>query len=68
MSEQGSAHLERHAEILQPRGEGVSEVMEMEIVHLGLERQTSPEGPKLVCAPSPEDSPIHVGDLALRAA
>jgi len=37
--------------------------MEVETLYLGLDRQTSPEGPKRARIPSPEGFPI-MGDLA----
>ncbi|OQW32551.1 MAG: hypothetical protein A4E20_13275 [Nitrospira sp. SG-bin2] len=63
MPQQGGSDFKRDAEILQPGGEGMAQVVEVKIGHFRLSRQTSPEDAKRGRSPSPEDSPVHVGDL-----
>ncbi|HMS85526.1 MAG TPA: hypothetical protein PKD12_17930 [Nitrospira sp.] len=62
MPKQCRSHFQRNAEILQPRGEGVAEIMEVEIDYLGFLRQTLPEDAEGGRSPSPEDSSVHMGD------
>jgi hypothetical protein len=63
MAQQCGSHFEGHAEILQPGGERVAEIVEVEIGHPGLAAQSSPERAKRGGVPSPEDSPVHMHEV-----
>ena len=63
MPQQRSSHFERHSEILQPGGEGVTGIMEMEICHFRLTAQSLPERTEGRRIPSSEDSPVHMDEI-----
>ena len=64
MPQQSGSHFQRDTEVLEPGGEGVAEVVEVEIGHLRLAAQPSPEYAKRGGIPSPEDSPVHMDEIA----
>ena len=64
MPQQGRSDFEGHPEILEPSGEGMPEVMEVEIGHFRFAAQSSPERAEGRRIPSPEDSPIHMDQIA----
>ena len=64
MAQQGGSHFQRYTEILEPCGESVAQIVEVQISHFGVTAQSPPERPKGTGIPSPEDSPVRMGDLA----
>ncbi|HEV8328149.1 MAG TPA: hypothetical protein VGQ08_11750 [Nitrospiraceae bacterium] len=64
MPQQRGSHFEWDPEILEPRREGVTEIVEMEIGHFRLGAQSSPERAEGRRIPSSEDFPIHMNEIA----
>ena len=64
MSQQRRSHFEWHPEILEPRREGVAEIMEVELGHFRFAAQSSPERAEGRRIPSSEDSPVHMDEIA----
>ena len=64
MPQQCGSHFEWHPEILQPSGERVAEIVEVEIRHFRLTAQSLPERAEGGRIPSPEDSPVHMDEIA----
>jgi hypothetical protein len=65
MPKQRSSHFEWNAEILKPCGEGMTEIMEVEVNHLRFLCQTLPEDAERGWSPSSEDSPVHMRDRSV---
>ena len=63
MAQQCGSDFERDPEILEPGGERVTEIMEVEIRHFRLAAQSSPERAEGRRIPSPEDSPVHMDEI-----
>jgi hypothetical protein len=63
MPQQSGSYLERDAEVLQLGGEGMAQIVEVEIGHFRLSAQSLPGDAKRGRSTSPENSPVHMGDL-----
>lgn len=64
MAQQRGSHFEWDSEILQPGGEGVAEIVEVEVSHFRLAAQSSSERAEGRRIPSPEDFPVHMDEIA----
>ena len=64
MPQQCGSHFERYPEILEPSGKGVAEIVKVEIRHFCLTTQSLPERTESRRIPSPEDSPVHMDEIA----